>query len=132
MKKRSLIVPLLLLAAPAFADNGPPADGKPHKFALHDRQFWIDEKPVRVMAGEVHPSRILPEFWEARIKQAKAMGLNAVSVYFFWNQIETTEGNFVFKDQTDVRHFVKLCQDNGMWVLLRPGPYVCAETDFGG
>src|SRR5262249_43470953 len=74
----------------------------------------------------------LPEFWNARIKQAKAMGLNTVSVYLFWNLIEPTEGNFVFKDQTDVRRFAKLCQDNGMWLILRSGPYACGEWEFGG
>jgi beta-galactosidase len=132
MKKLSVIALLLSLAAPAFAANAPEPDGKPHKFTLHDRQFWVDNTPMRVMAGEIHPGRIMPEFWEDRIKQAKAMGLNTVSVYLFWNQIEPTEGNFVFKDQTDIRRLVKLCQDNGMWVLLRSGPYVCGEIDFGG
>ncbi|HVT81498.1 MAG TPA: beta-galactosidase, partial [Phycisphaerae bacterium] len=123
---------LLSLAAPALAANGPEADGKPHKFSLHDRQFWVDETPMRVMAGEIHPGRIPPEFWEDRIKKAKAMGLNTVSVYLFWNQVEPAEGKFAFEGQTDIRKFVKLCQDNGMWVIFRSGPYVCGEIDFGG
>lgn len=76
--------------------------------------------------------RILPEFWEDRIKKARAMGLNTVSVYLFWNQMEPTEGHFNFDGINDVRRFVKLCQENGLWVALRPGPYVCAETEFGG
>jgi beta-galactosidase len=123
---------LLCLAAPAMAANIPEPDGKPHAFTLHDRQFWIDEKPVRIFAGEMHPGRILPEFWEDRILKAKAMGLNTVSLYLFWNQVEPAEGRFVFEGQTDVRRFVKLCQDHGMWVILRPGPYACGEVDFGG
>ncbi len=132
MRNLSIVALLLSLAAPALGANAPEADGKPHKFSLHDRQFWVDDVPMRVMAGEMHPGRILPEFWEDRIKKAKAMGLNTVSVYLFWDQIEPTEGKFVFEGQTDVRRFVKLCQDNGMWVLLRSGPYVCGEVDFGG
>jgi beta-galactosidase len=132
MKHVSVIAMLLSLAAPALAANPPEPDGKPHQLSLHDRQFWIDNTPMRVMAGEMHPGRILPQFWDDRIKKAKAMGLNTVSVYLFWNEIEPTEGNFVFKDQTDIRRFVKLCQDNGMWVILRSGPYVCGEIDFGG
>jgi beta-galactosidase len=132
MKSLSVVALLVSLTAPALAANPPEPDGKPHKFTLHDRQFWVDDTPMRVFAGEMHPGRILPEFWEDRIKKAKAMGLNTVSIYLFWNQIEPTEGNFVFKDQTDVRRFVKLCQDNGMWVILRSGPYICGEVDFGG
>ncbi len=132
MKHFTTLALILSLTAPVLAANAPEADGKPHQLALHDRQFWIDGKPMRVFAGEIHPARIPPEFWEDRIKKAKAMGLNTVSVYLFWNEIEPTEGNFVFTGKTDVRRFVKLCQDNGMWVLLRSGPYVCGEIDFGG
>jgi beta-galactosidase len=132
MRKRFTLALLLCLAAPAMGANAPAPDGKPHKFTLHDRQFWVDDTPMRVMAGEIHPGRILPEFWDDRIKKAKAMGLNTISVYLFWNQIEPTEGNFVFKDQTDIRRLLKLCQDNGMWVIFRSGPYVCGEVDFGG
>lgn len=132
MKPLCAIALLLACVGPAFGANAPEADGKPHQFTLHDRQFWMDKTPMRVFAGEMHPGRILPEFWEDRIKKAKAMGLNTISIYLFWNEIEPTEGNFVFKDQTDIRRFVKLCQDNGMWVILRSGPYICGEIDFGG
>src|SRR5450432_2027720 len=111
MKHFALIALLFSFVVPALAANPPGPDGKPHKFTLHDRQFWVDDTSMRVFAGEMHPGRILPEFWEDRIKKAKAMGLNTVSIYLFWDQIEPTEGNFIFKDQTDVRRFVKLCQD---------------------
>jgi hypothetical protein len=107
-------------------------DGKPHKLELKDRQFKIDGQPIRLIAGEMHPGRIQPEFWEDRIKKAKAMGLNTISVYLFWNQMEPKEGEFVFEGMTDIRRFVKLCEKEGMWVELRVGPYVCAEIEFGG
>src|SRR5262249_23122932 len=101
MKLLSSIALILILASSAMAGNAPEPDGKPHKFTLHDRQFWVDQTPMRVMAGEMHLGRVLPEFWDMRIKQAKAMGLNTISVYLFWNTVESTEGTYAFKDQTD-------------------------------
>jgi beta-galactosidase len=62
MKMLRIVALVLLLASPLLAANAPEPDGKPHKFTLHDRQFWIDEKPMRVMAGEIHPGRVMPEF----------------------------------------------------------------------
>ena len=96
-----------LAAAPA-----PVPDGKPHKLRLHDKQFWIDDQPLQIIAGEMHLSRIPSEFWEDRIKKARAMGLNTVSVYLFWNQIEPIEGKFDWTGMNDVRRFVKLCQEH--------------------
>jgi beta-galactosidase len=110
----------------------PIPDGKIHKLTLQDVQFKIDDQPIRLVAGEMHLERILPEFWEDRIKKTRAMGLNTISIYLFWNQIEPSEGKFDFQGINDVRRFVKLCQDNHLWVIVRAGPYVCAETEFGG
>jgi beta-galactosidase len=109
-----------------------PNDGKSHQFSARNGQFAIDGQPIEIIAGEIHPSRIPYQFWEDRIKKARAMGLNTVSVYIFWNQLEPAEGKFNWEGCNDIRRFVKLCQDNGLWVALRPGPYVCAETEFGG
>ena len=105
-----------------------------NKLELKDEQFLIDGQAIRLRAGEIHPGRIPFEFWEDRIKKIKALGLNTVSVYIFWNEIEPKEGEFVFTDQTDVRRFVKLCQENGLWVVLRVGTYVCVREsgEFGG
>ncbi|HVT87863.1 MAG TPA: beta-galactosidase [Tepidisphaeraceae bacterium] len=107
-------------------------DGKAHKFEARDKQFWIDGQPTMLVAGEMHFNRVLPEDWETRIKQAKAMGLNTISFYLFWNMVEPQEGKFDFTGMTDVRRVIKLCQDNGMWAVLRPGPYCCAEIEYGG
>jgi len=107
-------------------------DGKPHKFEARDHQFLIDGQPTMLVAGEMHFGRVQPEDWDMRIKQAKAMGLNTISFYLFWNQVETKEGKFNFTGMTDVRRVIKLCQQNGMWVVLRPGPYCCAEIEYGG
>lgn len=107
-------------------------DGKPHKFELRDKQFMIDGQPTMLIAGEMHFGRVLPGDFELRIKQAKAMGLNTLSFYLFWNQVEPREGQFDFSGLNDVRRMLKLCQDNGLWVILRPGPYCCAEVEYGG
>ncbi len=107
-------------------------DGKPHKFEARDHQFFIDGQPTMLIAGEMHFGRTQPEDWDTRIKQAKAMGLNTISFYLFWNQVETKEGKFDFTGMTDVRRVLKLCQENGMWAVLRPGPYCCAEIEYGG
>src|SRR4051794_14213450 len=107
-------------------------DGKPHKFEAREHQFFIDGEPTLLIAGEMHLSRIRPEFWEQRMKQARAMGINTVSLYLFWNEVQPREGVFDFEGANDVRRFVKLAQDNGLWVVIRPGPYCCAETEFGG
>jgi len=107
-------------------------DGKVHKFEARDHQFWMDGQPTLLLAGEMHFGRVQPEDWETRIKQAKAMGLNTLSFYLFWNLVESKEGTFDFSGMNDVRRVLKLCQDNGMWAILRPGPYCCAEVDYGG
>jgi beta-galactosidase len=122
----------LALSAGAQTVTNLMPDGKPHKFEARDHQFFIDGRPTMLIAGEMHFGRVQPEDWDLRIKQAKAMGLNAISFYLFWNQVETQEGKFTFSGMTDVRRVIKLCQANGMWAILRPGPYCCAETEYGG
>jgi beta-galactosidase len=107
-------------------------DGKPHKFEAKNKQFLIDGEPTLLIAGEMHFGRVLPEDFELRVKQAKAMGLNTLSFYLFWNLSEPEEGQFDFTGMNDVRRMCKLCQENGLWVILRPGPYCCAEVDYGG
>ena len=107
-------------------------DGKPHKFETKGKQFLVDGQPTVIIAGEMHFGRVLPEDFERRVKQAKAMGLNTLSFYLFWNLVEKEEGKFDFTGMNDVRRMLKLCQENGLWVTLRPGPYCCAEVDYGG
>jgi beta-galactosidase len=120
------IVLLLLTAVLAR-----PADR--HTFALGKDDFLLDGKPFQMMSREMHPARIPPEYWRHRIRMAKAMGLNTIAAYIFWNYHETEEGRFDFTSPgRDIAGFVKIAQEEGLWVLLRPGPYVCAEWDFGG
>src|SRR6478735_12724002 len=104
-----------------------------HSFQLTPGAFLLDGKPFQIISGEMHPARIPREYWRHRIQMAKAMGCNTIAAYVFWNYHEQQEGVFDFKTENrDIAAFIRLCQEEGMWVLLRPGPYVCAEWDFGG
>lgn len=107
---------------------------KNHTFSFGKRgTFLMDGKPIQIISGELDPARIPEIHWENRIRMAKAMGLNAISMYVFWNYHEKTPGHFDFSTgNKNIAKFIKLCQKEGMWVLLRPGPYVCGEWDFGG
>ena len=104
-----------------------------HEFTLSKSSFLLDGKPFQIISGEMHPARIPKEYWRHRIQMAKAMGCNTIAAYIFWNYHEEKEGVFDFKTENrNIAEFIKICQQEGMWVLLRPGPYVCAEWDFGG
>lgn len=104
-----------------------------HSFALSKNNFLLDGKPIQIISGEMHPARIPKEYWRHRIQMTKAMGCNTIAAYIFWNYHETKEGQFDFRTENrNVAEFIRICQQEGMWVLLRPGPYVCAEWDFGG
>jgi beta-galactosidase len=126
----------LLAAWPAAqrrAAQAPAAPRPAHTFALGATDFLLDGKPLQIISGEMHPARIPAEYWQHRIRMAKAMGTNTIAAYVFWNYHEGAEGVFDFTTgNRDLARFVRIAQQEGMWVILRPGPYVCAEWDFGG
>lgn len=129
MKRTALAAVALLLAFAA----GPGAGQPRHTFALGGDEFLLDGKPFRIISGELHPARIPEEYWRHRVKMAKAMGCNTIAAYIFWNYHEPVERRFDFSTGSrDIARFVRIVQEEGMFVLLRPGPYVCAEWDFGG
>lgn len=104
-----------------------------HSFALSKTDFMLDGKPFQMISGEMHPARIPHEYWRHRIQMAKAMGCNTIAAYVFWNYHEPVKGQFDFSSGNhNIAEFIKIAQEEGMWVLLRPGPYVCAEWEFGG
>jgi beta-galactosidase len=104
-----------------------------HSFQLTPGAFLLDGKNFQIISGEMHPARIPREYWRHRIQMAKAMGCNTIAAYVFWNYHETKEGVFDFTSGNhNIGEFLRICKEEGMWVLLRPGPYVCAEWDFGG
>ncbi|WP_449428070.1 beta-galactosidase [Rhodanobacter umsongensis] len=108
-------------------------DGRPHQLELKAHSFMLDGKPLQIRSGEMHPARIPAEYWLHRIRMAKAMGLNTISIYLMWNHLEREPGEFDLQTgNRDFVRFIRLCQREGMWVYLRPGPYICGEWDYGG
>jgi beta-galactosidase len=104
-----------------------------HTFTLGSSEFLLDGNPYQIISGEMHPARIPAAYWRHRIQMAKAMGCNTISTYVFWNYHEKEEGIFDFSsDNHNLGEFFKMVQDEGLWLIVRPGPYVCAEWEFGG
>lgn len=125
MKKLILFIMAVLAGLPAGAQQ-------PSTFTVGERTFLLDGKPFAVKAAELHYPRIPRAYWDHRIRMCRALGMNAVCLYVFWNIHEQQEGVFDFTGQNDVAEFCRLAQKNGMYVIVRPGPYVCAEWEMGG
>lgn len=127
MKKLFLALMFLLFILPSLSAQ------QKHNFAIADGNFLLDGKPVQIHSGEMHYSRIPQPYWRHRLKMMKAMGLNAVATYVFWNYHEIAPGVWDFKTgNKNVAEYIKIAQEEGLFVILRPGPYVCAEWEFGG
>lgn len=105
-----------------------------HTFEVSTEQdaFLLDGKPFQIRCGELHFARVPRAYWRHRIRMCRAMGLNTVCAYMFWNYHEMERGEYDFSGEKDVAEFCRIAQEEGMWVLLRPGPYTCAEWEFGG
>jgi len=101
-------------------------------FEIGDKTFLLNSEPFVVKAAELHYPRIPKEYWEHRIQAAKALGMNTICLYVFWNYHEPEEGKYDFSGQKDIAAFCKLAQEHDMYVIVRPGPYVCAEWEMGG
>jgi beta-galactosidase len=105
---------------------------KAHRFAVEGDHFALDGKLFQVISGEMHYPRIPRAYWRERFRMARAMGLNTITTYVFWNEHEPRPGVYDFTGNNDVAEFVREAQQEGLYVILRPGPYVCAEWEFGG
>ena len=103
-----------------------------HTFAIGDAEFLLDGKPFVIRCGEIHFPRVPRAYWQQRLQMCRALGLNTVCVYLFWNFHEWDEGVFDWSGQADVVEFCRLAHAEGLWVILRPGPYSCAEWEMGG
>ena len=101
-------------------------------FTIKKDKFHLDGRPFQMLAGEMHFQRIPREYWKDRLLKAKAMGLNTVSTYVFWNSLEPDPDQWDFSGNNDLRQFVLTAKEVGLFVNFRPGPYACAEWDFGG
>lgn len=94
--------------------------------------FLLNGDSMVVKAAEIHYPRIPEPYWELRIESCKALGMNTICLYVFWNLHEQEEGKFDFTGNKDIAKFCRLAQKHGMYVIVRPGPYVCAEWEMGG
>jgi beta-galactosidase len=103
-----------------------------HTFELKNGKFFMDGQPFQILAGEMHYARIPRARWRYAMQIARAMGLNTVTTYAFWNLHEPEPGQFDFTGQNDLAEYLRIAQQEGLYVILRPGPYVCAEWEFGG
>jgi beta-galactosidase len=111
------------LAAPASA---------PHQFAVAGDHFTLDGQPFQILSGEMHYPRVPHQYWHARMKMLRALGLNTITTYVFWNLHEPRPGVWDFQGDLDLAAYLQAAKDEGLFVILRPGPYVCSEWDLGG
>ena len=132
MKLTKLFTTLALAATALFVPANANAASKSGDFTVGKGTFLLNGEPFIVKAAEVHYPRIPQAYWDHRIKMCKALGMNTVCIYVFWNIHEQSEDHFDFTGNNDVAAFCRLAQKNGMYVIVRPGPYVCAEWEMGG
>ncbi|MEQ7215871.1 beta-galactosidase family protein [Enterococcus asini] len=95
-------------------------------------EFYLDDQPFKIISGSIHYFRVVPEYWRDRLEKLRLMGCNTVETYVPWNLHEPQEGQFHFEKGLDLRHFIEIAQEVGLYVILRPAPYICAEWEFGG
>ena len=95
-------------------------------------QFYLDGKPFKIISGSIHYFRVVPEYWQDRLEKLKNMGCNTVETYIPWNFHESKKGEFNWEGIRNVFHFIELAQKLGLYVIIRPSPYICAEWEFGG
>jgi beta-galactosidase len=124
-KKAILFILLIASSAQLFAQ-------KASTFKIGDDAFELNGKPYVIRCGEMHFARIPKAEWRNRLKMAKAMGLNTVCAYLFWNMHEKQPDQFTWTGQSDAATFCRIAKEEGLFVILRPGPYSCAEWEFGG
>jgi beta-galactosidase len=125
--KKPLLYLLILVVAVLGSSCSQSSEGT---FEVGKNTFLLNGKPFVVKAAEIHYPRIPKEYWEHRIKMCKALGMNTICLYVFWNFHEPEEGRYDFAGQKDIAAFCRLAQENGMYVIVRPGPYVCAEWEM--
>ncbi|MDF1546393.1 MAG: beta-galactosidase [Bacteroidales bacterium] len=127
---RKILILLLFLSSIFY---GTRAQKKLHSFEIKNGQFLYDDQAIQIYSGEMHFARIPQEYWRHRLKMAKAMGLNTIATYVFWNYHNTAPGVWDFESgNRNIAEFIRLVQEEEMHIILRPGPYACAEWEFGG
>lgn len=130
--KRLIIFISLIFSISTSVELSAATKAETHSFESGQGQFLLDGKAFVIKAAELHYARIPADYWEHRILMCKALGMNTICLYVFWNYHEEEEGIYHFKGERNLARFLQLCQKHDMWVILRPGPYVCAEWEMGG
>ncbi len=134
MNRRLFTINLILAALLVSGQNSAsqPAGSTRHTFTVANGQFQLDGHPYQILSGEMHYPRVPRAYWRDRFRKARAMGLNTITTYVFWDLHEPRPGVYDFSGQNDVAEYIREAQQEGLYVILRPGPYVCAEWDLGG
>ena len=101
-------------------------------FTIGDQDFLLRGEPFRILSGAIHYFRVHPHHWEDRIRKARQMGLNTVETYVAWNAHAPSKRDFRLTGELDLGRFLDLIAAEGMYAIVRPGPYICAEWDNGG
>lgn len=130
--KKALPLILLFCLACAWLSPSTNAASARHTFEIGTNDFLLDGQKFQIRCGEIHAARVPKEYWRQRLRMAKAMGLNTVCAYLFWNLHEPKPGEHDWSGQADDVEFCRIAQEEGLWVILRPGPYSCAEWEMGG
>ena len=102
-----------------------------HTFEIRD-QFLLDGAPFTILSGSIHYFRVHPSDWHHSLYNLKALGFNTVETYVSWNLHEPKPGEFCFTDGLDLGKFLDLAAELGLWAIVRPSPFICAEWEFGG
>jgi len=131
LTRRQALASLAFTAA-AAATHKIFAQNRVSGFGIEGDHFVLKGKPVQVLSGEMHYARVPRAYWATRMKMIRAMGLNTLATYVFWNVHEPKPGVYDFTDNNDLVTFIKVAESEGLHVLLRAGPYSCAEWEFGG
>ncbi|MGQ7462901.1 glycoside hydrolase family 35 protein [Streptococcus suis] len=101
------------------------------EFKIKD-QFYINGKPFKILSGAIHYFRVHPDDWYHSLYNLKALGFNTVETYVPWNMHESQKGDFCYEGILNVERFLKLAQKLGLYAIVRPSPYICAEWEWGG
>lgn len=129
-RKSCYLVGILILLL--TTSQGTNAQKQTERFSIGKNTFILNEAPFVIKAAEIHYPRIPEAYWEHRIQMCKSLGMNTICLYVFWNLHEQQPNQFDFSGNKNIAKFCRLAQKHGMYIIIRPGPYVCAEWEMGG
>ena len=117
----------------ALTNNSSDISASPARTVGYDaHSFLIDGESQILLAASIHYFRVPHQLWADRIAKAKRGGMNTIETYVAWNYHEPSPGTFDFQADRDLDEFITECERQGLYVIVRPGPYICAEWDYGG